>query len=455
MAAVGQPWVEIMPFSWRGHGRVSFPAPGVRGGLLALAIAVLALGLARSGPGWMPGQGAAAKVELSFWNGFTGPDGRVMLQLLRDFNAAHGDIAVTMQRMDWGTYYNKLMVAAVDGRGPEVFVVHASTLPRMLRAGFIDPADDVFALLPISDFDANILAPVRFGGVHVGVPLDVHPQGLYVNADMLRDAGFDRPPATGRELIDYARALQRDTDGDGRPDRWGFSLTMWRWNFCSLAYQYGGRLLGDDGTPTLDSPANIAALEQLVALVRTEKIAPDPENNLGWVGFRQKRIAMVLDGIYMLGDLKRLEGFSYVAAPTPRFGPLPGTHGDSHVLCIRRGISPSARAAAVKLIAFLSDHSLAWADAGQVPARRSVRATEQFRGLAAQSAFAEQLPYVIYPPRTPILFELLGEVDLAVERALRDRMTPAEALRTGQANIERFIERELRERQAPTTREAP
>ena len=55
-------------------------------------------------------------ITIRFWNGFTGPDGRAMLGLIKQFNDANPDINVTMQRMDWGLYYNKLFVAGLGGR---------------------------------------------------------------------------------------------------------------------------------------------------------------------------------------------------------------------------------------------------------------------------------------------------------------------------------------------------
>ncbi|HWA84133.1 MAG TPA: extracellular solute-binding protein, partial [Fimbriimonadaceae bacterium] len=105
------------------------------------------------------------KIQLNFWNGFTGPDGAVMLELIRRFNEANPDLQVTMQRMEWATYYNKLMVASVGGRGPEIFVVHASTLPRMHRAGFLAPATDLYQgkdAIPETDFDPYVLSQVTF-----------------------------------------------------------------------------------------------------------------------------------------------------------------------------------------------------------------------------------------------------------------------------------------------------
>jgi len=422
---------------------------GIRGALGLMAALAIVLGVARSDNAFRPA--AVRKTQISFWNGFTGPDGRTMLQMIRDFNQENPDVQITMQRMDWATYYNKLMVAAVDGRGPALFVIHASTLPRMHRAGFVSDARSLFEgpdALPADDFDPVVLDQVRYGDRIAGVPLDIHPQGMYVNLEMLRAAGFDRAPETGEEFLEAARKMKIDRDGDGNPEQWGFALTLWRNNFQSLIPQFGGRYQDENGNADLDHPGNVEALRFLQKLGK-EKLVPPPENGLGWVGYRQKKVAMVWDGVYMLGDLKRLNDLPYAAVPIPKIGPKEGTMADSHILCLRENLSEAEREATERFIRFLSANSVRWADAGQVPARKSVRQDPGFLAMPVQTQFARQIPGMMYPPRTPVLFEFTLEVDLAVEKVMRGRAEPEEALRVANQNAQRFIERDRRERGTP------
>ncbi len=393
---------------------------------------------------------ARAKTEISFWNGWTGPDGVAMLEVIREFNEANPDIEVSMQRMAWDTYYNKLMVAAMSGRGPEVFVIHASTLPRMVRAGYLDDVSDLYGPqsgILRADFEAKVLEQVKFGKKMVAVPLDVHPQGMFCNADMLVAAGYKNPdgtpraPATGEEFIAAMRSMQR-VNAKGEHDVWGFSWTFWRNNFMALVPQFGGRYFDENGKADLTNPGNIAALAYMGKLMNELKLTPPAESNAGWTGYRQKKVAMLFEGVYMIGDLQNLTDFRYWGAPIPQIGPKPGTLGDSHCLCIRTGLTGKQRAAAEKFIAFLSDHGLAWAKAGQVPARISIRNSPEFQKLQVQSAFAKQLPYLEYPPRTPLLFELIQEIDQAVERVLRGDMTAEKSLKVANDNVAKAIDRD-------------
>ena len=90
-------------------------AAGARMVLLRLLPCLLALLLVSCGAG------KQGKQTVRFWNVFTGPDGRTMLKLIKRFNQENPDIHVIMQRMDAATYYNKLFVAGLGGRAPEVF----------------------------------------------------------------------------------------------------------------------------------------------------------------------------------------------------------------------------------------------------------------------------------------------------------------------------------------------
>lgn len=401
-----------------------------------LAALCLALGIARSDGGIGL---SAKKTQISFWNGWTGPDGAVALEMIRQFNKENPDVQVTMQRMPWDTYYNKLMVAESDGRGPEVFVIHASALPRMQRAGFVSHLDDMYgSSLPVNDFDKRVLTQVTFDDHYVAVPLDIHPQGMYVNTAMLKSAGYDHPPTNKAEFTDLARKLK----GNGN---WGFALTSLHNNILLLLPQFGGRVLNEEGNADLTNPGNVAALSFLDELEK-QQLVPPPDNGLGWVGFRQQKVAMIWEGVYMLGDLKSLQNMPYAGAAIPQVGPKPGTLADSHCLCVQENLSPKKREASERFITFLSKNSIEWAGAGQVPARKSVRELPAFKQMQVQYAFSKQIPNAQYPPRTTALFEVSLELDLAVEKVVRGRATPLEALKVANVNAQKAIDRDRRDR---------
>lgn len=415
--------------------------------LVGLAVPVLAalallVGCDRSGAD----DGA---VTLRFWNGFTGPDGRTMLAMVQRFNRENPDIRVVMQRMDWGTYYNKLFVAGIDGRAPEVFVVHTDTLARLMRGRFVRAVDDLVGPggIDASDFDANVWQAVARDGRHYAIPLDIHMLGMYYNRKLFREAGIvdargePRPPTNREEFLDALRKLRRDEDGDGRPETWGFVFTWLRTNAFSVMRQHGGRVFDEGYThAALDTPQNVAALSFCESLVR-EGLAPSPEDLNAWIGFLQGRVGIAFEGIYMLPELQKQHDLDFGAAPLPVLGDQPAAWAQSHNLCLRADLEGRRLDAAKRFVRFLSDNSLDWAQGGQIPVRKSLRDTERFRRMTAQHAFAQQIPYACYLPQVPFAFEYLTEFDLAVERVLRGRMSAQAALEEATARIDRVIQR--------------
>ena len=410
-----------------------------------------------------PGDG---KVTLRFWNGFTGPDGRTMLALVRRFNEKNPDVHVVMQRMEWGTYYNKLFVANLGGRAPQVFVVHSDNLTRFNRAGFLRPMDDVTGSggIDTNDFDQNVWAAVERDGKHMGVPLDIHTIGMYYNQTLFRKAGIvdakgePKPPTNRQEFVDALRKLTRDENGDGRMDTYGLAFTWLRTNCYTLIRQWGGDILTRDGREViLDQPEAIAAMQFAVDMIDKEKVIMPPENistfGGAFIGFRQGKLGIVFEGIYMLPELQRQRDLDFGAAPVPQIGPQQAAWASSHVLCLRTDLQEDELAAAKRFVKFLSDNSLDWAEGGQIPVRKSLRDTERFRNMTAQYEFSKQIPHAAYYPPSPFINEYHGEFDPAVERILRRSQTPEQSFSFAAKRIRDVFER-YRQEEAQTAHAA-
>jgi len=386
-----------------------------------------------------------AKTTIRFWNGFTGPDGSTMLQLVRRFNEANPDVTVLMQRMDWNTFYNKLFVAGLGGRAPEVFVLHTRALLRFARAGFAAPLEPLLADFPTNDIDPNVWKAAQVGEAHYGLPLDVHAMGMYYNKKLFREAGLDpeKPPTTREAFVDAIRRMKKPGK-NGQPDQWGYVFTNFETCTYTFLRQFGGEVFTPDFSRcTLTRPENIEALKFCRSLI-VEGLVPSPENFDSWIGFRQGRVGMVFEGIYMLADLQNQQDLEFGGAPVPQVASTKAVWADSHNLCLKADLPEKTREAAWRFMRFLSDNSVDWAAGGQIPTRPSLRATERFKALTVPSAFAQQVPIVRYHPQIPFIFEYLTEYNNAMERILRGRATPEEALGAAETRINAVLEREAK-----------
>ncbi len=375
-----------------------------------------------------------------------------MEALVNRFQAENLDVRVRMQIIPWGTYYDKLTLALAYGGAPDVFILHAARLPEYASFGTLRPLDGFFASDGAKISASNFApAPWRasfYDNKQFALPLDVHPVGMYYNTRLFEQAGIvddngrAKPPATWDEFLADARKLTRDTDGDGRPDEWGFVFTNQRTNWITFAAQHGGSVLTPDfKRAAIDSPECIAATRQMRDLIYKYKVAPKPEGVDAWLAFRQGKVGMALEGIYMLSSLEEQKGLAYAGAPVPQFGSRPATEAGSHLLCQPAGASPAQAGAAWRLMRFLSDNSLGWAEGGQVPARRDVAASKEFLALPVQSAFGRQLPIVVYEPLSPRMNALFPFVDPAIEAALLDLQTPEAAMQDAARRINQVLAR--------------
>ena len=398
----------------------------------------------------------AGETVVRYWNGFTGPDGRTMLRLVKRFNTENPGIRVVMQRAEWGTHYNKLFVAGLGHRAPEVSVIHTRVMERFVRAGFLRPIDDLIpgnsevGPLDVTDLDPNVWQRVDFDRRHYGLPLDVHALGMYCNRRLFQEAGLVdtggeiRLPTDRAEFMD---ALKRMTKRGvpGQPDQWGFVFANWESNAYTLMRQFGGEFFTPDFSRCLmHNEGNIAALQFCVDLIRQHRVAPPPENFDAWIGFRQGKVAIAWEGIYMLADLQKQADLDYTGGPVSIVGDHKAAWADSHVLCLRSDLRGRELQATWRFLKFLSDNSLDWAEGGQIPVRRSLRSTPRFASMEVQSAFARQIPYVTYLPRMTFILEFMREFNLAVEMATRGRMTPGAALEVAEARVNQIVTREQR-----------
>jgi len=380
-----------------------------------------------------------------------------MVDLIREFHRQNPDIEVSLQRIDWGVYYNKLFVAGLGKRSPEVFVLHAGMMPRFASAGLMAEMDNLLdapGRAALEDLVPVIRPKLQWEGHQVAWPLDVHMLGLYCNLDLFRKAGLvdstgqPRIPVNRRDFLEAGAALRKLST----PDReiWGFGIADPNLIALTSCYQQGGRLMSPDlSTPTLDSPENVAGLDFLRDLVSEYRVAPPPESNDAWIGFRQGNVGMVMAGIWMLAEVKGDRAFDFDVSPLPQLGDSPASFGSTHLMGLAPGLSESSRQAGWRLIQFLSSHSLEWAKVGQLPARESLLASAEFRSMLPQANLAPEIPHLVFTPGIPSLWEVQDEFYRAGEKVLRGTESASVALRLAQQKAEVVLDRN-RQRQAST-----
>jgi multiple sugar transport system substrate-binding protein len=367
-------------------------------------------------------------VNLAFWNGFTGGDGPYMRALVKKFNTEHDNIKVKMVVSEWADYYQKVPQAVQSGRGPDVGIMHADQLATNAARRVIVPLDDLARTLKLdeSDFSEKLWEAGLYQDKRYGIPLDTHPLGFYYNKDHLAKAGIE-PPTNAQEMDAALKKLKQS--GVEQPF-WQSSTWPAHLMFMSLLPQFGGSLYSEDGSEaTFNSPEGVKALTWMVDLVKNGYSPKNVSQDADYIAFKNGKTTFHWDGIWQTQDLKKTK-LNWGVAPIPQIGEQKGAWANSHQMVITsQGAKDENKLQAGKVfINWISQHSIEWAKAGQVPARNSVRESEEFKALEWQPIFAKQLDYVTMPPAVPGIGDAQLEMEQAVNRAVLGKQTPQQAL---------------------------
>jgi multiple sugar transport system substrate-binding protein len=159
------------------------------------------------------------KVNLAFWNGLTGGEGPYIQDLVQEFNSQSKNIKVSMNIVEWDTFYQKVPSAVNTGEGPDVGIMHHDQLGTNAARGVIIPLDDVANALKLkeSDFAPAVWNAGSYNNHRYGISLDIHPLGFYYNKGTMEKRASTpttrpRPETTTRPRSRSSRArASRDT----------------------------------------------------------------------------------------------------------------------------------------------------------------------------------------------------------------------------------------------------
>ncbi len=145
--------------------------------------------------------------------------------------------------------------------------------------------------------DSAVDASVYQGKLY-GVPIIVGSTVMFVNLDLLEQAGVSEIPTTTDELIAAARAVEENTDATG------FHVPMttvdfnWYFNLQNV-HNFGGDIISEDFTAaTLDSEAVQQATQFAAGLICNEQVQPpigQYNREAGISLFKGGKLALLLD----------------------------------------------------------------------------------------------------------------------------------------------------------------
>ncbi|MDO6732536.1 sugar ABC transporter substrate-binding protein [Marinovum sp. 2_MG-2023] len=232
----------------------------------------------------------AGEIEWLQWFAAENTDG-FYDELVADFEAKHPDITVKLVTQPFGKVRESIVTDSAIGVGSDVLGLNMPWTKEFLDIGILEPLDDYLARDDNSFATGDLVeAPLgKIDGHTWMVPLNAFPFVMHVNMGLVREAGFDAPPATWAELsaqTSAISALQDGTSGIGmpfssQPPSNGPILT-----FLPLLYANGGRIM-DDTTPNFDNPKVVETLQYLKDMNDAGGMAPGAASRTGGVDLEE------------------------------------------------------------------------------------------------------------------------------------------------------------------------
>ncbi len=150
-------------------------------------------------------------VSLEFWSVFDDSD--VYQPLVAKYKELHPTVTVNYYKKNIDSYEKELIDALAAGRGPDIFSIHNTWLPK--HKDKLAPAPD------------SLISPVRFNEVFVDVagqdfidegkvyalPLSVDSLALFYNKDLFNSAGLTSAPKT---WADFNSAVEKLVKRDAK-----------------------------------------------------------------------------------------------------------------------------------------------------------------------------------------------------------------------------------------------
>lgn len=259
----------------------------IAGVVVIVVIAILVFGLKRNGgPRLQP-------ITLKFWSVYE--DEKVFRELIGDYQRNNRHVTIKFEKKSFDNYEEDLLNALASGKGPDIFSIHNTWLPK--HKDKISPMPQVEGFMTLEGFSNTFVDVVYSDFVAkeekeeektwVGrrkeeeeekekiyaIPLYVDTLAFYYNKDMFNSAGIPSPPTNWEELLDDVYTLTER-------DKWGniktSGIAMGTAENINRSTDILTLLMLQGGTKMTDEEHGRATFNQMVRLGE-ERFSPGKE----------------------------------------------------------------------------------------------------------------------------------------------------------------------------------
>lgn len=191
--------------------------------------------------------------------------------VISDFEDANPGITVNLEVQSWDNLNDVVTTKVQGGKAPDI--MNGGPFAGFAADDLLYPAADVTSPDTLADFQESFAANASVDGEQYGLPLIASARTLFVNNDLLEQAGVSAPPTTWDELLDASKkisALGGGVYGYGMPlgsEEAQAESAIW--------FYGGGGTFGDESAVTINTPENLEAAEFMQKMVDEKATQPD------------------------------------------------------------------------------------------------------------------------------------------------------------------------------------
>ena len=366
-----------------------------------------------------------------------------------EFEAANPGIKINFMSVGYDDLHQK-EVTALEGGGNTYDIIDVDCIwtPEYVTKGYIDRIDDKLT----DEMRKGIVPAARdilvYKGGTYGLPMFNDVLFFYYNADILKKAGFAKPPKSWEEFVTMSQAIQAKQLAP-----YG---SVWGWAqaeglicyYTAIVHGFGGDLVDAAGNPKVDTPANVKALTFMADSIRKTKVS-DPasitaDDRSMLNAFSQGKIPFGMNWSFAWGlfnDPKQSKVGGKI-----KVGLVPGSAADKVLSATCAGSmglaitkSSKNREAAWKYISFLASKPIQKKQAivaGALPIWTALYEDKELRAKhPALADMSAQLKTAYNRPMIVWYNEFSQILQAEVQNALAGKKTPQQALADAQKHI--------------------
>ncbi|MCZ0711029.1 extracellular solute-binding protein [Microbacterium paraoxydans] len=187
------------------------------------------------------------------------------------FTSDNPDIKVNLEVQSWDNLEKVISTKVQAGEAPDIY--NGGPFAGFVEDELLYPVEEVVSDDVYSDFQDSFLANAEVDGTAYALPMIASARALFVNNDLLSQAGVEAP-TDWDSLLDAATkvsGLGGGVAGYGMPlgsEEAQAEAAVWLWG--------GGGSFGDASEITIDTPENLVGAEQIKKMIDAGATQADP-----------------------------------------------------------------------------------------------------------------------------------------------------------------------------------